>query len=167
MFTDGTVKTGVSSNTILQQCLKKWFLNPNWCDHLISPNQFSWLGFLFKSISMNIRSNPIIRSLFLKQCSKFKFMKKILFFSAIFSLSVGCASITGQDSGSRGISRGGWNKGSEIYQSVHYAQREHERKQTNLEQQREQEAQERLMRMMDQNQEGRDELIRENIFWDR
>ena len=94
-------------------------------------------------------------------------MKNILFLSAIFSLSVGCASKTSQDSGSRGIYRGGWNKGSEIYQSVHHAQREHERKQTNLELQREQEAQERLMRMMDQNQEGRDELIRENIFWDR
>ena len=101
------------------------------------------------------------------KCSNLKIMKNILFFSVIFSLSVGCASKTGQDSGSRGISRGGWNKGSEIYQSVHHAQREHERKKANLELQREHKAQERLMRMMDQNQEGRDELIRENIFWDR
>ena len=123
--------------------------------------------FFFKSVSINRRSNPIMRSLSLAQCSKLKCMKQILFFSAIFSISVGCASITGQDSASRGISRGGWNKGSEIYQSVHHAQREHERKQRNLEQQRDHEAQERLMRMMDQNQEGRDELIRENIFWNR
>ena len=94
-------------------------------------------------------------------------MKNILFFSTIFSLSVGCALKTGQNSGSRGISRAGWNRGSEIYQSVRHAQREHERKRTHLDKQREHEAQERLMRMMDQNQEGRDELIRENIFWDR
>ena len=94
-------------------------------------------------------------------------MKKFLFFPIIFSLSVGCALKTGQNSGSRGISRVGWNRGSEIYQSVRHAQREHELKQTHLDQQREHEAQERLMRIMDQNQEGRDELIRESIFWDR
>ena len=123
--------------------------------------------FLFKSVSIKISSSPIILSLSSMKCSNLTIMKNILFFSAIFSLSVGCASKTGQDSGSRGISRGGWNKGSEIYQSVHHAQREHERKQRNLEQQRDHEAQERLMRMMDQNQGGRDELIRENIFWNR
>ena len=123
--------------------------------------------FLFKSVSIKISSSPIILSLSSMKCSNLTIMKNILFFSAIFSLSVGCASKTGQDSGSHGIYRGGWNKGSEIYQSVRHAQREHERKQTNLELQREHEAQERLMRMMDQNQEGRDELIRENIFWDR
>ena len=101
------------------------------------------------------------------QCSKLEIMKAILIFSAIFFLSVGCASKTGQVSDSLAISRGGWNKGSEIYQSVRHAQREHERKRAYLAQQREHEAQERLMRMMDQTQEGRDELIRENIFWDR
>ena len=101
------------------------------------------------------------------QRSKLEIMKAILFFYAIFFLLVGCASKTGQAADSRAISRGGWNKGSEIYQSVRHAQREHERKEKNIDQQRQQEAQERLMRMMDQNQEGRDELIRENIFWDR
>ena len=101
------------------------------------------------------------------QCGKLKIIKNILFFSTIFSLSVGCALKTGRNSDSRGISRVGWNRGSEIYQSVRRAQREHERKQTHLDQQREHEAQKRLMRMMDQNQEGRDELIRESIFWDR
>ena len=94
-------------------------------------------------------------------------MKSSLFFSTIFLLSIGCAPKTVQNSRSREISSVGWNRGSEIYQSVRHAQREHERKRTHLDQQREHEAQERLMRMMDQTQEGRDELIRENIFWDR
>lgn len=58
----------------------------------------------------------------------------------------------------------GWNVGSKINQSVHHAQREHKRKLKNLDQQKQQEAQERLMRKMDLWQEGRDELMGENPF---
>ena len=53
--------------------------------------------------SIKISSNPIILPLSSMKCSNLTIMKDILFFSAIFSLSVGCASKTGQDSGSHGI----------------------------------------------------------------